>query len=676
MNKKIIAFGLACVFAASMAAPAGAVTDAQYQVLVDQLANLTALYNNLLAQTSGGTTPATGLCLTSNLSQGMTSAEAKILQQGLNKDSATQVAVSGAGAPGYETSYFGPLTKAAVIKFQEKYASEVLASWGLTKGTGYAGSTTRAKFNALYCTAAPVVPPVTYPEGCTSAVGFSTTTGLPCSTTVTYPEGCTSAVGFSPTTGLSCAGTTTTTVGPAEGTLTVSDSAIFQETILHKADIGKVVLAFDAKAQDSALTVQRVDVNFSGTSILPWQTFKTLYLYQGSTLLKEITAVKEDYVENTYGSNYTLRFTGLNASIAQDATEAFSLKTDVFASPSNTASYTLKVLTNGVRAVDTAGINQYHPALDTTVVNTIGAIGATTAALDLSTAADNPIEGVILGNASSVVSNQEILKFNLKATTGNVTVRTIAATTTSGGDTNESNVISAAKLYDGNTLLKSKAVVDGGFVTFDKLNMLVSEGTTKSLTIKVDVKPITTEGYTINAAVAKTGITSSDSQDALVSAGGSDVAGKNLHIYTVAPSFSFIGGKITPDANSPSYATTEIIFSVTANGGDIYIPDTAVATGTGPVIIADLYGVAGATGTIGSIVTTGATAGTTNTYLVHSGGTETFTISTSIATTTKSGLMGINITEVFWATTDIAITNVTSTAYGLELFKSGLINLY
>lgn len=42
-------------------------------------------------------------------------------------------------------------------------------------------------------------------SGCTSTVGFSTTTGLSCSGTVSYPAGCTSTVGFSTTTGQSCA---------------------------------------------------------------------------------------------------------------------------------------------------------------------------------------------------------------------------------------------------------------------------------------------------------------------------------------------------------------------------------------------------------------------------------------------------------------------------------------
>ena len=47
------------------------------------------------------------------------------------------------------TGYFGQQTKKAVIKFQEKYAEDILQPWGFKKGTGLVGKTTRLKLNEI-----------------------------------------------------------------------------------------------------------------------------------------------------------------------------------------------------------------------------------------------------------------------------------------------------------------------------------------------------------------------------------------------------------------------------------------------------------------------------------------------------------------------------------------------
>ena len=286
--KKIIAFGLACLFAVSVATPfAGAITDAEYQALVDQLAQLTALYNGLLAQTSVPTTTMTGLCLSSDLSLGMSSSEVQALQQGLNQDPATQVAVSGAGAPGYETSYFGALTKAAVIKFQDKYASEVLTSWGLTKGTGYAGSTTRAKFNSLYCT--PVTP---------------TTTTLPGETT------------------------TTTVAGATEGNLAITQNPLpgSSTVILYGGNVQKEVSAYKIKATNSDVRVKRVVLQFGLTNNFPWRDISAISIWDGGTLLKEVAATSSNFTETTYATTYTMQLDGLDVLVAKDTEKILSIK--------------------------------------------------------------------------------------------------------------------------------------------------------------------------------------------------------------------------------------------------------------------------------------------------------------------------------------------------------------
>ncbi|KPJ57482.1 hypothetical protein AMJ49_00965 [Parcubacteria bacterium DG_74_2] len=151
----------------------------QGQTVEDLLAQITALQAQLatlqtqLAALQGQPT-VTGCKITSfdrNLSQGMSGDDVNCLQIVLNSSADTQLAASGVGSSGNETSYFGPLTKAAVVKFQEKYAADILASWGLTSGTGYVGQTTKAKLNAILGAGGvtPPLPPVTQPTASLAA---------------------------------------------------------------------------------------------------------------------------------------------------------------------------------------------------------------------------------------------------------------------------------------------------------------------------------------------------------------------------------------------------------------------------------------------------------------------------------------------------------------------------
>jgi len=217
----------------------GAVAPAQAQTVEE----LTSFLNGLLAQIAElqsqlsdqgigiEDTPKTiSYSFPKNLSPGDSGADVLNLQKVLNMSADTQVATTGVGSTGLESEYFGSLTKAAVIKFQNKYASEILTPLGLTTGTGYINASTRARLNSM---AAPTTPTTTFPAGCTSAEGFSPTTGQAClsagtptTTTTTFPAGCTSTKGFSATTGQACLGTGTSNIN--------FDDAVMKSSLMIK----------------------------------------------------------------------------------------------------------------------------------------------------------------------------------------------------------------------------------------------------------------------------------------------------------------------------------------------------------------------------------------------------------------------------------------------------------
>lgn len=119
--------------------------------------------------------------ITVNLFLGFSGPQVVSLQQLLNRDPDTRIASAGPGSPGAETNYFGLLTKTAVVRFQEKYAGEVLSPSGLTRGNGFVGYYTRNKLNALSIQKTPLVSVV---PAITPQIASSTTT----TTTISNPN--------------------------------------------------------------------------------------------------------------------------------------------------------------------------------------------------------------------------------------------------------------------------------------------------------------------------------------------------------------------------------------------------------------------------------------------------------------------------------------------------------
>ncbi len=126
------------------------------QEIQDQITSLLATINALQGQLSGSTggSTSTGYTFNTNLTMGSKGTDVTNLQKVLNMSADTRVnsTANGAGSPGNETSTFGGLTRAAVIKFQLKY--------GITPAAGYVGAITRAKLNSMNTT---TVPPVVTP---------------------------------------------------------------------------------------------------------------------------------------------------------------------------------------------------------------------------------------------------------------------------------------------------------------------------------------------------------------------------------------------------------------------------------------------------------------------------------------------------------------------------------
>ncbi len=386
---------------------------------------------------------------TMTLKYGMRNSQVLCLQQMLNEKGFHVDGVS-AGSPGMETTYFGNATKSAVMSMQ--------ATLGLT-ADGIFGPMSRAALMAHGYVSG------NFPAGCSSASGYSSTTGLPCNAIPsTFPAGCTSTNGYSMTTGLRCDGMSSpstvpgcavgaayssTTGAPCVTTNTptgtngylnnfASDSTNRVSTV-YESETDKVVAGFRATARLADQTVNRVRVTFAntdtGSSANLGRYITGASLWMGTTKLATIAVADAD--RNTSTDLYTFNFSGLNAKVSKDTIGRFYVSVNANGSidtNDTSATWTVSFTDGGVLYSSPDGSSD--TVMDSgaiTVTNLMfNKFSANGVKATLGLAATNPVSSVVtVQDNTNITSGVELLKFTIKATATDLTVRKMPIQVTS-----------------------------------------------------------------------------------------------------------------------------------------------------------------------------------------------------------------------------------------------------
>lgn len=637
-----------------------------------------------------GVSTAAAYVHTTTLKMGSTGSQVMALQQALNA-AGFMVSSTGAGSPGMESTYFGEKTKGAVVAFQ--------TARGLGKD-GIVGPNTGAALGGVMSG--------NFPAGCTSAAGYSTVTGLPCTSgpSTGLPAGCSSTVGYSPTTGHKCDGSSTpSTGGPLQGgagdiTLDAQSDYSGEEVGEDEEDVK--IMAFDVEADDeSDVEINSVKVEFYQDETTDSQDL-TDYAESVSIWFNGDKVGEADASDFSEDSDYYTKSISLDGAVI-DAGE--------------TAEFVVAV--TGLNNLDSGDIDTDDWSVDLLSVRFTDGDGVTTtesgsaAATDgagayeksfnfasFATAADAELSvslnddddaineaHVINVDATADTDNVEILSFTLEAEGDsdlNVTEIPVLITTTeaAGTDFNDPDdvIVNATLWMNGEeiaseSLLTSDADGDTEVVTFDDLDIDIGAGDTEEFMIKLDLQDLASAldvGDTIMADLDATRVdlieVEDESGEELVAADLTGTAdgeasevrdiGFNVDLVSTTAVISHTGDIAGSGAGDDDQATFTITFDVTAFDGDVYI-DATSPTLTGGTTEADLDLVT--TGTVAltsAILTspTGATlSGTINAdarFLVNEDETERFTV-TVVSTVSADGLTHLELDNILYALTDV-----------------------
>lgn len=357
-----------------------------------------------------------------------------------------------------------------------------------------------------------------------------------CSTVITPAQGnCpTGYVAVTPVapTFASCVASTVTNSG-TNGYLSdpASDSTNRVSTV-YESEKDKVVAGFRETARLADQTVTRVRVTFQNTngssSANLAKYISGASLWMGSTKLASMPVSMAD--RSTSSDIYTFNFSGLNAKVMKDQIGRFYVSVDANGSLDSTdatnATWAVKFPAAGVMANSPDGtVDTYDSASPSTGADVSGlkfgkfSANGVKATIGISTS--NPAASVVTVQNTAATNGVNMLKFTIKATNSDLTLRKVPIQVVSTGN-NVSTMINTIKLYNGSNVVDSLdgsagVLVAGGVITSgacttscgfifsnlsDPYNKITS-GSTSEFTVVVDLKQVTgnyAEGNTLTAS--------------------------------------------------------------------------------------------------------------------------------------------------------------------------------
>ena len=581
---------------------------------------------------------------------------------------------------------FGPMTKAAVMAFQ--------SSNGLV-ADGVVGPLTGAALSG-------VMTGGTFPAGCSSASGFSTTTGLSCSGGASTVPGCMPGYAFSSTTGASCTGGTSAPAGltGGAGSITITASGAYSSENVGEGDADVKVLAVDVEADNNSdVQLLSAKVEFiqdtAGDPKQIWKYASEVTAWYGGEKVGSVDTDDFSKSGNYYSATVILDGVVIKAGKKEELTFAVSAQSSLESTDIDTDDWNADLI--NIRFEDADGV------ILTESGDASGTAGGTLAkTFDFDTFAtatgasltlvleDDAINDVHLLDVDDVLdTSHPVTSILMNISGSDVWVDEVGSDITTTGETDESVIVISTWIeVDGVRISEKEAVAAGGAVTYNDLDRTLTADEEWVFWVEMqDVNGALDDGDTVGLTVDTSDTVAQDGSGDTLTAAGTDPAGGVHLMYdngirltgTTQSATAF-----TIDGVNNDRVELTLNFDV-FNYGDVtlYIPDGDTLTGT-PSTSATTTAPS-TTEEVGYHIQTAGTVtpGTndisavlsesdddltlgTNSYELKSGKTGTLSLKVTVATDANPSIDNVAFRALLaglgWATSDVATAAVVYTA--------------